>query len=874
MRIQKIGQADAGQHVQKSLNKSFTAGKTSLYSDFDGTFIPAQYSHDSVCNYKPPVNRMEFKAYFDKIWELFGKLRGQGEESKFDFVITTGRNIAETNYFLNRLKEQDLWVPLPEKLVTCNGQDEFYKNVKSDEEFYRTPGKDAFVKENVNQAKREYYKSKGWDYNGLMAKLKELLTPRRYDRDIEFLIDTDSIFEKIRTFLHLPFNLDVENLLNEINAANIDERGVRKILESKSRVKFPDISSIKDENERNKLQKTIDDYNWHMGELAHIVYMEKTRRHEILEGIPTTRSNKEYGGGISLQSALERIGMKKDDDYIAFSDDGELGIRIGVSKKYKNNVETLLNSAIRFKNRLPGQFDITKLKKGSYGGKEFEIKPQSIDKFEDTKKLVNEIIDNKTNDLIIVAGDGENDCKMLSVHQYTGFASEGIFIPQNANQAERFNNIPLVAIFVDNRAVKNEKSEDAISKLLANAKYFNYDGRLRFIHVDPDNPEKPHTLEEAVKMAVCDYAKHNEEFKKNLSPEMQKMVEEYKYSYPHDKEMDKKIASYFTPESYESNFVQGKFTNISKSFEKIVNYEIRYKLDNMDDLALDENSDMNSHTREYILLTLSNILLAYSALVAGLPENKANKYVADYLEKKSHEISDIKTCLRDAFNVHNKMRFQRELEEQTRLYKKLTSFLSGKKKYNMPENCEAFIQSAESKRIQKGKDLKTINPSVVQKEKPNRKLLLEPEVPKTPIKLILPDDAGNKTPVHLFRPDEPEKPGHLILPEKPVPPESLWLPEGEKILEKGTNKADGHKQQIKLDVPRTESISGSEQLPNPPRKTKNLPAKIYEFVKSRPGMVILAVLISAAAAFCTIKCKAALSQEKNNIVMTNIKGNN
>ena len=127
MRIQKIGQPGANQHIH---NKSFTAGKTSLYSDFDGTYIPAEFSHDSVCNYNPPVNKGAFKSYFDKIWELFGKLRGQGDESKFDFVITTGRNIAETNYFLNRLKAQDLWVPLPDKLVTCNGQDEFYKNVK------------------------------------------------------------------------------------------------------------------------------------------------------------------------------------------------------------------------------------------------------------------------------------------------------------------------------------------------------------------------------------------------------------------------------------------------------------------------------------------------------------------------------------------------------------------------------------------------------------------------------------------------------------------------------------------------------------------------------------------------------------------------
>ena len=246
MRIQKIGQTGDNIQGTKTHNKSFTAGKVNLYSDFDGTYIPAKFNHDSVCNYAPPVNKGEFKSYFDKIWELFGKLRGQGEENKFNFVITTGRNLTETNYFLNKLKQQDLWVPLPEKLVTCNGQDEFYKNVKTEEEFYRTE-KEAFVKENANEAKREYYKSKGWDYTGLMSKLKELLSKKYYEREIEFLIGSHPISQKVKDFLRLTNDIELEKLLNEINTVNTDENGIRKILESKSRVTFPDLSGIKND---------------------------------------------------------------------------------------------------------------------------------------------------------------------------------------------------------------------------------------------------------------------------------------------------------------------------------------------------------------------------------------------------------------------------------------------------------------------------------------------------------------------------------------------------------------------------------------------------------------------------------------------------
>ncbi len=272
---------------------------------------------------------------------------------------------------------------------------------------------------------------------------------------------------------------------------------------------------------------------------------------------------------------------------------------------------------------------------------------------------------------------------------------------------------------------------------------------------------------------------------------------------------------------------------------------------------------MDSKSREYILFTLSNILLAYSALVAGLPENKVNEYVADYLEKKSQEISKIKISLRNAHNSKFRTRYLQELEQKTRVYKKLTSFLSGKKKYNIPEDRKAFVQNAERKRIQKSKTQENINPAgKVQKEKTNIKLILEPETPKTPIKLILPDDIGSKTPVHLLRPDEPGQPVNLILPEKPEPSEKLWLPDGEKILEPGTNKQEVHKQQITPDTPPVEPKPGPR--PNPSGKTKNLPAKIYDFVKSRPGMITLAVLISAATAFCAVKCKAALLQDKEN----------
>ncbi len=870
MRIQKIGQTGDNIQGTKTHNKSFTAGKVNLYSDFDGTYIPAKFNHDSVCNYAPPVNKGEFKSYFDKIWELFGKLRGQGEENKFNFVITTGRNLTETNYFLNKLKQQDLWVPLPEKLVTCNGQDEFYKNVKTEEEFYRTE-KEAFVKENANEAKREYYKSKGWDYTGLMSKLKELLSKKYYEREIEFLIGSHPISQKVKDFLRLTNDIELEKLLNEINTVNTDENGIRKILESKSRVTFPDLSGIKNEEERAKLQKQINDYNWHMGELAHIVYMEKARRHEVLESIPTTRSNKEYGGGISLQSALERIGLHKDDDYVAFSDDGSLGVRIGVSKLYQDNVKALLNNSRAFKQQLPGEFEMTNLSKGSYAGKEFEIKPPFINKFEDTKNLIKDIIENNKNDLVIVAGDGDNDCKMLNIKKYVS-NQPGTFIPENKKQAELFNNIPLVAIFVDNRTEKEKlESGTPISELLADAQYFNYDGRLRFIHVDAADPAKPHTLEEAIKMAVCDYAKYNEEFKKNLPPEIQKMVEEYKYSYPHDKAIDEKMSSYFNTELYEDNFAQEKITKISHNFERLFNYGRRYDVDNIEDEALDENSELDTHTRELVLSALSIITASYTSLFSGLDENKAKYHVQKYLKTRQAKISDVQTKLRKTGDKKRKAEIREELNKQNAVYKKLKLFLTGKKQYIMPENIDNFIKETENKKLQQ-KTPKTKQDKPVKSGRKKQEIPIFREEPHKPVNIILPE--APLKPGHIIHPGEYEPIDvTIILPEKPEPPEELWLPE--KYTAENTPKDTPA--QPSSPASTIEEQHGNSRPSNRRTKTiknKNLPAIITDFMKSSKGMILLAAIFTAASAFCVIKCKAAFNQDKrNNIenVIANIK---
>ena len=180
MKIQKI-------NLNNSKPLKFEAGKVNIYSDFDGTYMPRKYNHDSVCNKNPEVNREEFQAHFNKLYELFDKIRGNENESKLNFVLTTGRNIHEQNYYFDKIKEQGLRIPLPKSVITCNGQDEFYLDVNNEDEYYNTPQKQAFSKNNVNKEKREYYKSRGWDYLKVKETLKDLLKEKQFSMERAFI---------------------------------------------------------------------------------------------------------------------------------------------------------------------------------------------------------------------------------------------------------------------------------------------------------------------------------------------------------------------------------------------------------------------------------------------------------------------------------------------------------------------------------------------------------------------------------------------------------------------------------------------------------------------------------------------------------------
>ena len=106
--------------INSNLNAQphFCAGQTKIFSDFDGTFMPKEFGHDSICNDNPPVD----KGAFDKYFEEFKKLLMPSDNGvkKTELTITTGRNLGEFNYYMKKIKDKGLKIPTPDKLIILN----------------------------------------------------------------------------------------------------------------------------------------------------------------------------------------------------------------------------------------------------------------------------------------------------------------------------------------------------------------------------------------------------------------------------------------------------------------------------------------------------------------------------------------------------------------------------------------------------------------------------------------------------------------------------------------------------------------------------------------------------------------------------------
>lgn len=148
---------------------SFTAGKTTLYSDFDGTFYP--YSQNS--NLKDSKTNTDANKYFSKIHSLKNNFN-----DKLDIKLTTGRTYGEIKDIFQKADKSGVSIPMPSSIITKNGGDEFYNTNSQITPF-------PFDKSTVNYQKRETIKniSNGWEGEKIQSKIMEILA----DNDLKIV---------------------------------------------------------------------------------------------------------------------------------------------------------------------------------------------------------------------------------------------------------------------------------------------------------------------------------------------------------------------------------------------------------------------------------------------------------------------------------------------------------------------------------------------------------------------------------------------------------------------------------------------------------------------------------------------------------------
>lgn len=95
---------------------SFKAGKTQIFSDFDGTYFPYHQNILREQNTHPDVLKMQTMQ--SKMNEFIGD-----KKDKISLIITTGRSKAEMQYLLNNIRKNKILFFAPEYFIFRDGSE-------------------------------------------------------------------------------------------------------------------------------------------------------------------------------------------------------------------------------------------------------------------------------------------------------------------------------------------------------------------------------------------------------------------------------------------------------------------------------------------------------------------------------------------------------------------------------------------------------------------------------------------------------------------------------------------------------------------------------------------------------------------------------
>lgn len=529
--------------IKSSYNPAFKAGVTNLFSDFDGTFMPYEWKHDSIVKNNPVINEGAFKRYFDKFKSLLDAIRGNGKEPKLNFSVTTGRNIHEFNYLMQKLKERNLEIPLPDTLITCNGGDEFLSNPETCG-FFRNSAKVPFLMKDVNKEKIEWIKQKsGWDGKQIREAIKNELQETVIPPALN--VEQTTFIDKVKGFMLPGMG---EEWANDLLTTQRTESELVKFLEDSSKSFMESMN----EGQKNSANSTIK-------EIAKQL-TGGTHRFHILEA-PTNQCNYSYpNSNLTLQSKLEQLNPIPK-YYASLRQDGDLSIQTAfpwvvshnnkgyihesslvMPKGNETSAYTHKGLANKIKEKFPNMGISLKCRGisdeafNNLGTKTsaLELRPElklsntfldvggTLDKRIDIQRKAKEIVDKGLNDLIIVAGDGSNDIPAIDLTSYIGKTYT------QKELSKKLNRLPIMSIFV----INPNKRSSLIKEATTIEWILNQDGVVRCILVDKGNSNYPQSLDEAVEIAIREYSKRNSIFKKNLTPEMQERIKNNTKEYP------------------------------------------------------------------------------------------------------------------------------------------------------------------------------------------------------------------------------------------------------------------------------------------------------------------------------------------------------
>ena len=190
-------------------------GKVILFADFDGTFMP--FSHESICTDRSKFPKEEFSRYFGLFSEFLKK-----NEDKLELIITTGRNLPKYMAFIEHIKRNDAYIPLPQKVIVNNGGDIYQSN--NPENFFVSGYAEYSNYNQYAQKKRaEIKKITGWDGTDIKNKIISVLNSFKFQVLEVPINEFSSTYEE----LSLSYYLDKYGLDHETSHfASIQDDGL------------------------------------------------------------------------------------------------------------------------------------------------------------------------------------------------------------------------------------------------------------------------------------------------------------------------------------------------------------------------------------------------------------------------------------------------------------------------------------------------------------------------------------------------------------------------------------------------------------------------------------------------------------------------